>query len=75
MNLYFPGNILVTLPTVVKFSNYTSSKKLQYIFRARDYGLRKSKMLSVPNRNTIVLKWENILVISNIKYTAIHSKT
>ena len=40
---------------------------LQYIFTAGDYGLRKPKMLSVSNVNLIVLKWQNIDVISNIK--------
>ena len=42
--------------------------------RAVAYGLRKRRMLSVSNGNLIVLKWENIHVISNIKYVAIYSK-
>ena len=48
---------------------------LQYICRAVDYGLRKPEMLSVLNGNLIVLKWQSIHVISNLKYTAIYTKT
>ena len=32
-------------------------------------------MPRIPNENLIVLKWQNIHVISNIKYTARYSKT
>ena len=60
--------------TVVRFSKY-SFPKLQYISRARDYGLRKLKMLNVSNENLIALKWQNIHFISNVKFTAIYSKT
>ena len=50
---------------------------LQYIYRTADYGLRKPQMPRVSNGNLIVLKQQNIHVISNIKYTAIYifSKT
>ena len=37
--------------------------------------LRKPKMPKVLNGNLIALKWQNIHVISNIKYTTIYSKT
>ena len=37
--------------------------------------LRKPKMPRVLNGNLVVLKWQNIHVISNIKYTTIYSKT
>ena len=43
--------------------------------QAVDYGLRKHKKLNVLNGNLIVLKWPNIHVISNLKYTAIYTKT
>ena len=43
--------------------------------KTADYGLRKPKMPRVLNGNLIVLKWQNIHVISNIKYTTIYSKT
>ena len=42
--------------------------------RAGDYSLRKLIMLNVSNENLIELKWQ-IHVISNIKLTAIFSKT
>ena len=42
--------------------------------RAGDYGLRKLMMLNVSNGNLIELEWQ-IHVISNIKFTAISSKT
>ena len=42
---------------------------------AGDYGLRKPKMLNVSNEIVIVLKWQNIHVIPNIKFTAINSKS
>ena len=32
-------------------------------------------MPRVSNENLIVLKWQNIYVVSNIKYTTIYSKT
>ena len=38
------------------FSKYSFPKKLQYIFRATGYGLRKSKILSVSHGNLSVLK-------------------
>ena len=53
------------LLTVVRVSKY-SFPKLQHIFRAGDYGLRKPKMLNVSTENLIFLKWLNIYVISNI---------
>ena len=37
--------------------------------------LRKPKKPSVLNRNLVVLKWQKIHGISNIKYTTIDSKT
>ena len=39
------------------------------MFRAADYSLRKTKILSIWNENIIVLKWQYLHVISNIKYT------
>ena len=42
---------------------------------ARDHGLRKPTVLRVSNGNLIILKWQNIHVISNIKYSAICGKT
>ena len=38
---------------------------------ATDYGLGRPKILSVLNGNLIVLKLQNVYVISNLKYTAI----
>ena len=55
------------LLTVVSFPKYSFRKNLQYIFRAGDGSLRKAKMLSVLNGNLIVLEWENVHVILNIK--------
>ena len=52
-------------------SKYSFPKKLQHIFRAGDYSLRKTKMRNVSNGKLIVLKSENIYVLLNIKYTAI----
>ena len=43
--------------------------------KTADYGLRKPKMPRVLNGNLIVLKWQNIHMISNIKYTTVYSKT
>ena len=43
--------------------------------RAADYGPRKPKVLSVFNGNLIILKWQNIHVVSNLKYTTIYTKT
>ena len=63
------------LLTVVRFSKYSFPKKLQYIFRAGDYSLRKVKILHVSIGSLIVLKWKNTQIILNIKYTAIYSKT
>ena len=62
------------LLTVVRVSKY-SFPKLQHIFRAGDYGLRKPKMLNVSTENLIFLKWLNIYVISNIKFNGTYSKT
>ena len=39
------------------------------MFRAADYRLRKTKILSMWNGNIIVLEWRYLHVISNIKYT------
>ena len=44
-------------------------------FLVADYDLRKPKILSVSNGNLIVLKWQNMHVFSNLKYTAIYNKT
>ena len=41
--------------------------KLQHIYRTVDYGLRKPYMSRVSNGNLIVLKWQYIHMISNIK--------
>ena len=41
---------------------------------AADYGLRKPKILCVSYGNLIVLKWQNIHVFSNLKYTVIKTK-
>ena len=43
--------------------------------RAADYGLKKPKMFNVLNGNLIVLIWQNIHATSNLKYTAIYTKT
>ena len=51
--------------TVVRFSKY-SPPKLQYIFGAGDYDLRKTKMLNVLNENLIILKWQNIHVTRGV---------
>ena len=59
---------------IVRISKY-SFIKLQYIFRAGDYGLRKLAVLNVSNENLVVLKWQNMHVISYIKFNAICSKT
>ena len=47
------------------------------MYRTADYGPRKPEMPRILNGNLIVLKWQNIHVISNIKHTAtyIYSKT
>ena len=50
-------------------NRYSFPKRFLYICRTRDYGLRKAKMFSVLNVNLVVLKWQNIHVISNINYT------
>ena len=62
------------LLTVVRFPK-CSFPNLQYIFRAADYGLRKPKMLNVLDENLIPIEWQDVNVISNVKYTAIYSKT
>ena len=49
------------LLTFASFSKYLFPK-LQYIFSARDYGLRKPTML-------------NVVKMLNVKFTAIYSKT
>ena len=59
------------LLAVAVVSKYSFPKNLQYIFRAGEYSLRKTKMHNVSNGNLIVLKSENIYVLLNIKYTAI----
>ena len=52
-----------------------SQKKLyQRLLAAADYDLRKPKMLRVSNGNLLVLKCQNIHVISNLKYTAMYNK-
>ena len=48
------------------------SKVAAYIRGGR---LRKPKTPNVFDENLILLKWQNINVISNVKYTAIYSKT
>ena len=61
---------------VVSFSRYSFPKKLQYIFKAGDYSLRKANMLNISNGNLIVLKWGKHTCYFKCKiYTAIYSKT
>ena len=60
------------LLTVLRSQKYSFPQKLQHIYRTANYGLRKPEILRVSNR--IVLKSQNIHVISNIKYTAIYIK-
>ena len=72
-NFYFPENLLVAAANYFKdLKIFISLKALQYIYRTADYDLRKPQMPRSSNGNLIVLKWQNIHVISNIKYTAIY---
>ena len=75
INLCFPENLLVAAASRCKVFNIFSSIKVTEYMQAVDYGLRKHKKLNVLNGNLIVLKWPNIHVISNLKYTAIYTKT
>ena len=68
----FSRNLLVAAANRFKVPKTFISLKLHYIYRTADYGLRKSQMPRVSNGNLIVLKWQNIHVISYIKYTAIY---
>ena len=43
------------------------------MYRTADYGLRKPEMPSVLNGNLIVLKRQNIHVISNLRCNAIYN--
>ena len=74
-NLYFPENLLVAAVSRCKVLKKFISIKVQYICRDADYRLKKPKMLSVLNGNLIVLIWQNIHVVSNLKYTATYIKT
>ena len=67
--LSYQNTFYQRLLTVTRFSKY-SFPKIQYIFRTGYYGLRKLKMLNVSNENLIELEWQNIDVISNIKFTS-----
>ena len=51
------------------------SIKVTVYMQDRRLHLRKPKMPRVLNGNQIVLKWQNMHVISNIKYTTIYSET
>ena len=62
------------LLTVLRSQKYSFPQKLQHIYRTANHGLRKPEIPGVSNRNLIVLKWQNIHVISNMKYTAIYIK-
>ena len=61
------------LLTVLRSSKHSFFLKLQCIYRTGGYGLRKPQMPSVSNGNLIALKWQNIHVVSNIKYSAIYT--
>ena len=71
-NFCFPENLLVAAANCFKVLKIFISLKVTVYIQDADYGLRKPQMPSVSNRNLIVLKWQNIHVISNIKYTAIY---
>ena len=51
------------------------SMKVTVYMQDRRLSLRKPKMPRVLSGNPVVLKWQNIHVISNIRYTTIYSKT
>ena len=77
-NFCFPENLLVAAANRFKILKiFLSLIVTVYIYRTADYGPRKPEMPRILNGNLIVLKWQNIHVISNIKYTAIYiySKT
>ena len=50
------------------------SKNITVHIQGRRLPLRKPKMIRVLNANLIVPKWQNICVISNMKYTAVYTK-
>ena len=70
-NFCFPENLLVAAANRFKILKiFLSLIVTVYIYRTADYGPRKPEMPRILNGNLIVLKWQNIHVISNIKYTA-----
>ena len=76
---YFPRYLLRLVVFFKEFLKIlrtsVSQKKLQQrLLAAADYDLRKPKMLRVSNGNLLVLKCQNIHVISNLKYTAMYNK-
>ena len=71
-NFCFPENLLAVAANLCKvLKTFISIKVTVY---TQDRRLRKPKMPRVLNGNLIVLKWQNIHMISNIKYTTIYSK-
>ena len=67
-NFCFPENLLVAAANRFKILEiFLSLIVTVYIYRTADYGPRKPEMPRILNGNLIVLKWQNIHVISNIK--------
>ena len=62
----FSENLLVAAANRFKVLKIFISLKLQSIYRTVDYSLRKPQMPRVSNGNLIVMKWQNIHMISNI---------
>ena len=68
--LLFPENLLVAAANRFKVLKIFMSLKVTVYIQYRRLRSKKALDARVLNGNLIVLKWQNIHVISNIKYTA-----
>ena len=71
-NFCFPENLLVAAANRFKVLKIFMSLKVTVYIQYRRLRSKKALDARVLNGNLIVLKWQNIHVISNIKYTAIY---
>ena len=74
-NFCFPKSLLVAAANRFKIQNNYFPKSYSIYTGLQTMVWESLKMPRVSNGNLIVLKWKNIHAISNIKYTAIYSKT